>query len=102
MHHLPHLVAVWPEMRRHMYRRWFLSRQSASFDVLLLGVMLAPVAGWPAAALALPYMAVRAVERGRFSNPVKVAARVVLGLPRSCITFAALVYGSVRHRTPLF
>jgi GT2 family glycosyltransferase len=95
----PMLVRKWPGLRRHLYRRYFLSRQSAAFVCLLVGLG-AGLAVHPAGlAFAAPYVMVRAIETGRYRNPAVIAARVVLGLPRSALVFAALAFGSLRHRT---
>ncbi|MFO1208215.1 MAG: glycosyltransferase family A protein [Amaricoccus sp.] len=96
---IPLLAREWPELREAFYLRVFLSRQSAAFDLGLLGVLAAPLVGGWSLLLVLPFFFVRLLEPGRFGNPALVAVRSLLGLPRACVTFAALALGSLRHRS---
>jgi GT2 family glycosyltransferase len=99
LRNIPLLVRLWPEMRETLFLGVFLSRQSAAFDLAVVGGLLgAPFIGGWALLFVLPYLLVRMLEPGRYRNPPVVIARALLGLPRSCVTFAALVYGSIRHR----
>lgn len=98
LRNIPLLVRDWPEIRNDLYLRVFLSRQSAAFDVGVLGLVAVPFAGPWALVLTLPFFFVRLLEPGRYRNPALVAARSLLGLPRACVTFAALLSGSLRHR----
>jgi glycosyltransferase involved in cell wall biosynthesis len=98
----PAIVARVPEMRDEwLYRRVFLSRDTARFDLALAGVAAALVTRRPAPLLAtMPYA--RAVVRwgaplGRRRLPARIAARVA----RDTVGAGALLAGSVRHRTPV-
>ncbi len=101
LRNLPLLVKVWPQMRETMFLTYFLHKQSAGFCAAILGLLLWWISGPVWLFLVIPYIWVRSVERGRYVNPVKIAARIVLGLPRALVTFAALVVGSIRHRSLL-
>lgn len=97
----PPLVARIPELRgAFCYRRWFLSRRTAEYDLALVGVLAA--AGtrrpWPLL-LAVPYgrrVARHALVWGRRA-PLVAAADVAA----DTIGCGALVTGSVTARTPL-
>lgn len=97
LRNIPLLMKLWPEMRRDLWLGLFLNRQTAAFDLGLLGLVLAPFTGGWTLLLFLPFFFVRMWEPGRFRNPVVVAARAAFGLPRAVVTFAALVKGSLRH-----
>lgn len=99
LRNIPLLMKLWPEMRRDLWLGLFLNRQTAAFDLGLLGLALAPVTGGATLLLFLPYFFVRMWEPGRYRNPLVVAARAAFGLPRAAVTFAALVRGSLRHRS---
>ncbi|MFK7870093.1 MAG: glycosyltransferase family 2 protein [Roseobacter sp.] len=101
LRNLPLLVREWPEMRGAMFCRYFLHRQSAGFAIFVLGLLLTGLVGPVALLLALPYIWVRSVERGRYANPVKVVARILLGLPRASVTLVALLVGSFGARSLL-
>lgn len=95
----PPLVKRVPELRGEIFRRYFLLRITALFDLGVLGSLLA-VALHPAALLLwLPYAAVRYSEGGRFRSPGLRAARVLLGLPRGLAIFLVLAWSSLRHRS---
>lgn len=94
----PLLVKLRPAIRGELYCRYFVSRQSAAFALGVAGLVGA-LAIHPLLALAaLPYPVVRVVETGRYRNPVAIAARVLLGIPRAALIFGALAYGSILHR----
>lgn len=94
----PHIADKHPGVRRHFYRRWFLNRQTALFDLFLAGIVAAAV--HPGLlVLCLPYLVHRYGNAGRFANPVLRIARIMFGLPRAAMTFAALVHGSIQART---
>jgi GT2 family glycosyltransferase len=94
----PMLVKKWPLLRRELYCRYFLSRQSAAFTLCVIGIVLALAVSWGGLFLTLPYGVVRAIETGRFRNPLLVAARMLFGLPRAALIFCALAYGSIKSR----
>ena len=97
LRNIPMLVRLWPSMRRELFLGVFLSRQSAAFDLGLLGLLAAPFTSWLTLLLMLPFFFVRLFEPGRYRNPLAVALRALFGLPRSVVTFAALLRGSIRH-----
>ncbi|MEB8387399.1 glycosyltransferase family A protein [Rhodobacteraceae bacterium KMM 6894] len=97
LRHIPLLVNRWPELRDTLFLGVFLSRQSAAFDLGLLGLVAVPFIGAWGLLTFVPFFFVRLFEPGRYRNPVVVALRAAFGLPRSVVTFAALVAGSVRN-----
>ncbi|WP_430911753.1 glycosyltransferase [Methylobacterium sp. sgz302541] len=94
----PLLVKMRPEIRRELYGRYFVSRQSAAFALGVAGLAGGALVHPVLLAAMLPYPVVRVVETGRYRNPAAIAARVLLGLPRAALIFGALAYGSVIHR----
>jgi len=97
LRNIPMLVRRWPGLRDALFLGVFLNRQSAAFDLGVLGLLSTPVTGaWGLVAF-VPFFFVRMLEPGRYRNPVVVALRAAFGLPRSIVTFAALVLGSLRH-----
>lgn len=99
LQNLPLLVKHWPEMRQTMFLRIFLNRQTAAFDLGVLGLLAAAFTGGWSMLLFMPFFFVRMLEPGRYRNPAVIAARAAFGLPRACVTFAALVTGSIRYRS---
>lgn len=95
----PYMVRTIPELREHLYRRYFLLRITAMFDLALAGAALGAAVHWGFAALAAPYVVVRYTEAGRFASPWSRIARLVFALPRAFIVFGCLAYGSVKHRS---
>ena len=88
----PALVAAVPELRSAvLWRRGFLSARSAAFDAALLGLLARRPAG------ALPYAAMVAADARR-AGPRVAAARAIA----DAVGAAALLRGSIRHRSPLF
>lgn len=96
----PTLVADVPELRRSfMYRRLFLSRRTARFDVAVMGLALAARHPWTAL-LAAPYLRVLA------EAPAPPGLRARLRRSGVEATFdavlcAGLAYGSLRSRRPV-
>jgi glycosyltransferase involved in cell wall biosynthesis len=86
--HFPALVQAVPELRRHfLYRRWFLSRQTAAFDLALLGGALACLSRRPEPlCAALPYLLMA-------PRPAEIAADAVGAV--------ALARASLTTRTPV-
>jgi glycosyltransferase involved in cell wall biosynthesis len=90
----PELAARVPELRGHFFfRRVFLSRRSASFDLAAAGVAAAVATRRPA-----PLLAVLPYARELRGTPPKVAAVQVAA---DAVGAAALLYGSIRARSPL-
>jgi glycosyltransferase involved in cell wall biosynthesis len=98
MRHWPALVRAYPAMRRELYLGYFLSRLTAAFDLFALGLILGALLHPAFLLLALPYLALRFLDRGRLRNPVHLAARFVFGLPRATILAAVLLRASIRAR----
>ncbi len=97
----PALVARVPELRRELLvGRTFLTVRSARFDFALAGIALAAVRRSPIPlAATVPYvgwLSQRALGHRR--NAALVAATEVAA---DAVGFAALVAGSVRHRSPV-
>jgi glycosyltransferase involved in cell wall biosynthesis len=93
---LPEKAARFPDLRRHLFLRLWITPLNLCFELALLGLVLAP---WRplALVLALPYVVAFARTRGlrgRFP-PGKVAAHVAWDF----VTVGSLLLGSVRHRT---
>jgi len=86
----PEMAARIPELREgFLFRRYFLSRRSAAFDLALAGALVARHR--PAAALAvLPYARMLAAD-----GPSQAAVRAAA----DAVGFAALAYGSLRARS---
>jgi glycosyltransferase involved in cell wall biosynthesis len=101
------LVRLVPELRQgFLYRRLFLSPRSARFDLAVAGVAAALVLGLTVSAvalllcvLAIPYarhLWRRSLPWGRRAPGVALAE-----LAADAATLVALVYGSLRWRTPI-
>lgn len=105
LRYFPALLRMIPELRDGFaWRRYFLNKQTAAFDVMVLGVCA--TAAFRTATplvLAIPYLVLLGRTAGRFptsrSLRVKLAAATIL---RDAVGFAALIEGSVRARSPLF
>jgi glycosyltransferase involved in cell wall biosynthesis len=97
----PFLVRRHPRIREELlFLRYFVNRMTASFDLLVLGAVLASfwTPWW--LLLGMPFL-VGKYREGDSLNPAKQVLRVFGGLLRSSVTFGALVYGSIRARTVL-
>lgn len=104
----PKLYAVWPKLvkrypalRDELFFRFFLSRNSALFDLGVFGVLLAMIAHPAAAALTIPYLYTRYREVGRFGRRTHRIARVLAGIPRASVGLASLILASIRNRCPV-
>lgn len=98
----PPLVARVPELRDvFCFRRWFLTRRSAAFDLALAGVLLAARTRRPWLLLAaVPYLRIV----GRVAAPWGVRrgpAVAVANVAADALGAAALAAGSARARTPV-
>lgn len=94
----PLLVQLRPAIRQDLYCGYFVSRQSAAFALAVMGTAGAALVHPALGLAALPYPWIRTIESGRYRNPLAIAARIVVGLPRAALIFGALAYGSIRHR----
>jgi glycosyltransferase involved in cell wall biosynthesis len=95
--HFPALVALIPELRgQFLFRRAFLSSESARFDLMVAGALTRRRS--TALLAALPYAA--SVARAAHDVPAPRRALVAgARIVADAVTFAALVAGSVRART---
>jgi glycosyltransferase involved in cell wall biosynthesis len=94
----PLLVKKIPELRTFfLYRRVFLTRKGAAFDLACVGCVIAALLGspWPALAAA-PYLGLLAVSARQWRKRAPVVAAVELAA--DAVGMAALLYGSVRSR----
>jgi GT2 family glycosyltransferase len=97
----PYLVKKHPEIREHLYRRYFLDRRTALFNLVVVGVLLGALWHPLAFLLCVPYVVVRYIEPTRHRNPILRTARLVMGLPRAMVFFLALLLGSIWFRSIL-
>jgi glycosyltransferase involved in cell wall biosynthesis len=93
----PYLIQKFPALRRHLSWNYFLSKETAAFDLLLVGGLLACLhsAWW--LLLTIPYFLVRCLV-GKKGPPHVMVGKILVGLPRSVYLFGLLVYSSVRFR----
>lgn len=99
---LPRLVKTIPELREtSFYRRYFLHKQSATFYLLLLGLVASRKNKW-AALLAIPYLQTTwpalAIDAWPPSRWGRAAMRLALQLESSALLSATLVYSSIKNR----
>ena len=98
---LPYLVRKHPGLRRHMFCRYFLTRETFLFNVVLRSL---PLMAWHpvvATLLSAPYLLSRFLSGAHVGGVPQRVARVILGVPRSCFTWCALASGSIRARCVL-
>ncbi len=93
----PALVREVPELRGGLYRRWFLARRTALFDLAVAGVVAALLGRrrWPLLALA-PYGARHVHWRQGWRR--SVARRNAVYLVADAVGFGALIRGSLAAR----
>lgn len=91
------LVREFPELRHEvLWRRWWLTRRTATFDLAVLGAAAAAVTRRPWPALpAAPYLLLHRQRRPGVSGLADAAAGVAYDAARA----AGLVTGCIRHRT---
>lgn len=89
-----------PKIRRDLlYRSIFSTRMTALFDLLMAGLLLSPLLGWPALLAAVPFLVAKFNE-GRRDLPFGLRlARVAGGSVRAFLLFCTLIYSSARYRT---
>ncbi|HEY8467036.1 MAG TPA: glycosyltransferase family A protein [Solirubrobacterales bacterium] len=100
--YFPDIVEKVPELRETLlWRRWFLSRRSAEFDLAAAGALVALLARSPLPLVAaLPYARSLTNSARRWGR--RRAPRVALGeLLGDAVAAGALIAGSVRRRTPV-
>ena len=94
----PSLLSKFPELRRYMYRSYFLDRPQAFFLLAVLGSLLGVAFHWAGFLLAMPYVIVRAAEPTHsLKGPLRVA-RVIAYMTRDIASFCLLTAGSIRYR----
>ena len=101
MKSLPYLAKKYPAMRKHLFHRYFFSRDSCLFNVFLLGALVAPFSPAAGGLLALPYLAERYRTGGHVGGFVARVARVLFGIPRGLAMWWTLAKGSIQARTLL-
>lgn len=102
--HLPYLVSRVPELRqRYLWHRYFLGWGDLIFVLAVLGALATIVRSSRWLGMALPWLwVVRGPVMGDRWPPVRwwrIPVKYALLAERSALATAALVYGSVRHRT---
>jgi glycosyltransferase involved in cell wall biosynthesis len=99
--HFPAIAARIPELReRFFFRRWFLNERSAAFDAAVLGVAAALRTRSPLPlAAAAPYA--RLLSRRAHQWRGDATRVAVADFAADAIGLAALLAGSIRHRSPL-
>ncbi|GAB6194936.1 glycosyltransferase family 2 protein [Lysobacter xanthus] len=98
---LPSLVRKHPGLRRHMFLRYFLTRETFLFNLALLSLPLVAGRSLFAVPFIAPYLVARFLSGGHVGGVMPRLARVVVGVPRSLCTWYALVSGSIRARCVL-
>lgn len=99
---IPYLVKVHPELRNHLYRRYFLNRTKALFDLFFLSITAGMLVHQLFFLLAIPY--VTAQSRNAFSRrPLRQFHRGLVVMATRVISdlsdFVLLLGGSIWHRT---
>lgn len=99
--HLPYLVKKYPEFRQQFFAKYFLTIETAMFQLFVCGIILGfPFGPWMYA-LCIPYFIQRYLSGNAMPNPLIRLVRIAAGLPRSCLTWYALVIGSIKYRSVL-
>ena len=98
---VPWLVAMFPELRRFMYARYFLNRAQALVTLVLVGSILGSTVHWVFWLLAMPYILIRGSEPASTMGGILRPVRLLAHLTRDVSTFAILMAGSVRYRCVL-
>ena len=91
-------VRIFPEMRRHLFLRYFVSPLTAAFDAFAVGIAGAILIHPALLVLGLPYLWLRFTDRGRFKAPHILLARFLFGLPRAAMLAGVLFASSLRAR----
>jgi glycosyltransferase involved in cell wall biosynthesis len=97
---VPYLVKKHPAVRHEMlYCRYFLTPQTARFNLLLAGLIFSVwISPW-FMVLAGPFLFFKVFEGGRHRGFVMGALRVLGGTVRAFGIFVVLLYSSVRYRS---
>lgn len=99
---IPRLVASFPELREtSLYRNYFVHKDSATFDLLLFGLLLSPATRW-SLALAVPWLTTLYPLVKQDLWPPKywgrAAARIALRFESAILLELALLRSSIKHR----
>ena len=97
----PRVVARIPEVRQHLFARYFYDQAQALFTLGLLGTCLAFFSPW-LVLLWGPYVWYRTSETTRTMRGIRRLMRVFPYGLKDAISFCVLVAGSIRFRSPLF
>lgn len=100
---IPRLVSSHPELRRmSLYRNYFVHRDSAGFDLLLVGLLLSSVSRWPLV-LGIPWLTTLHPLVKQDLWPPKywgrAAARIVLRFESAILLELALLRSSIKNRS---
>lgn len=99
--HLPRLVAMYPQLRGSMFGRYFVSKDTCLFNLLLIALCVGCVSGPLGIALAVPYFYQRYTGGAHVGGLLPRLGRVVAGVPRGLVVWLALVTGSIRAQSLL-
>jgi len=97
----PYIVMKFPEIRKQLYKRYFLFKSTAFFVFLLVGVLGSLLLHWPFVLLGVPYLVLRFLECGKGNRKYSLFlrfCRIAAGLPRTLFLFLVLLCGSIRFR----
>jgi len=93
------VVKMHPEIRHDlMVCRYFVTKMTALFDLMLVGLLLGVVIKWFFALLAIPFLILKYREGGHHLSPVLRVVRLGGGSLRAFVLFCTLLYSSVRFR----
>lgn len=100
---IPRLVASYPELRETcLYRNYFVHKDSASFDLFLLGLLLSRVTRW-SLVLGIPWLStIHPLVKQDLWPPKywgRAAARIVLRFESAILLELALLRSSIKHRS---
>lgn len=99
--HLPYLMEKHPELRDFMWHRYFLTAETAYFQLFMLGAFASLSGFFWFLLLCTPYLVQRYKSGSAMPNPILRVVRIGAGLPRSLFTWYALVTGTLRYRSVL-
>lgn len=99
---IPRLVASYPELRETcLYRNYFVHKDSATFDLFLLGLLFSRVSRW-SLLLGLPWLStIHPLVKQDLWPPKywgRAAARIVLRFESAVLLELALLRSSIKHR----
>ena len=97
---LPLMVKHFPELREHLFMKYFLSKSHFLFVLALTGLvamLLHPLFGL----FALPYVIHYALLPSVFWKGIPKIFRAIVCFPRDTIIFVLILMGGIRHRSLL-